>query len=68
MPVGPSLFRPSAANAYQGDFVARVADSYQHVTGRSLYDVAGMDPAAPGLSAWNGDFASCVIAAMTRPH
>jgi hypothetical protein len=54
---GPSLSHPSAANAYLGDFVVRVADSFRRVTGESLYALAGIDPAVPGLTAWTGRFA-----------
>jgi hypothetical protein len=57
MSIGPSLSPPDAANAWQGAFVARVADSFARVTGRSLYQEAGFDPAAPGLAAWTGPFA-----------
>jgi len=57
MSIGPSLSRPGAANSYQGEFVARVAESFAHVTGRSLYEEAGLDPKAPGRSAWMGGVA-----------
>ncbi len=57
MSPGPSLSHPSAANAYLGDFVVRVAESFRRVTGESLYALAGIDPAVPGLTAWTGRFA-----------
>jgi hypothetical protein len=57
MNIGPVLARPDAANGFQGDFIARVARSFAHVTSRDLFIEAGIDPAAPGTSAWNGDFA-----------
>lgn len=44
-------------NGFQGDFVARVARSFAHVTGRDLFAEAGMHPAAAGASAWNASFA-----------
>jgi hypothetical protein len=57
MSIGPSLSRPSPGNSYHGEFVARVAESFAHVTGRSLYEEAGLDPRALGRSAWEGGFA-----------
>jgi hypothetical protein len=57
MTIGPVLARPDAANGFQGDFVARVARSFAHVTGRDLFAEAGIDPAEPGASAWRGSFA-----------
>ena len=57
MGIGPVLARPDAANGFQNDFVARVARSFAHVTGRDLYAEAGIDLAAPGISAWDGNFA-----------
>jgi hypothetical protein len=57
MTTGPVLAMPAAANGYQGDFVMRVARSFAHVTGRDLFTEAGLDAAAPGQSAWDGQFA-----------
>jgi hypothetical protein len=57
MGIGPVLAMPDAANGFQDDFVARVARSFAHVTRRDLFAEAGIDPAAPGISAWSGTFA-----------
>jgi hypothetical protein len=48
---------PSAANAWHNAFIARVVDAFARVTGGDLVSEAGLDPAALGRSAWEGDFA-----------
>ena len=48
---------PSAANAWQGAHVARVVAAFARVTGGDLVAEAGLDPAALGRSAWEGNFA-----------
>jgi hypothetical protein len=45
--------QPAPANDFQSAFVTRVAESFVRVTGGNI----GLDPAAPGRSAWGGDFA-----------
>ena len=55
--VGPSLATPGEANNYHAAFVARLAASFAHVTGRNLIAEAGLDLGDLGLSAWLGDFA-----------
>ena len=57
MGIGPVLAMPDVGNGFQGDFVLRVARSFAHVTGRDLLAEAGIDAAAPGMSAWRGRFA-----------
>ncbi|HWC64183.1 MAG TPA: MEKHLA domain-containing protein, partial [Rhizomicrobium sp.] len=57
MSLGPALSLPGENNDYHAGFIARVADSFHHVTGRSLVRDAGLDPRALGRSAWFGDFA-----------
>lgn len=52
-----TLALPSAANDWQGDHVARVAAAFALVTGGDLVAEAGLDPAALGRSAWEGNFA-----------
>lgn len=54
---GPVLDPPSAQNRYQQDFIRRVVEAFGHATGRDLVREAGLDPAAPGESAWQGGFA-----------
>jgi hypothetical protein len=51
--IGPILDLPAAANRYQAGFVARVARAFRHATGHDL----PLDAAAPGESAWFGEFA-----------
>lgn len=51
--IGPILDLPAAANRYQAAFIVRVAQAFRRATGRNL----PLDPAAPGESAWFGDFA-----------
>ena len=48
---------PSAVNDWQGAHVARVAAAFARVTGGDLIAEAGLDPAALGKSAWEGNFA-----------
>jgi hypothetical protein len=55
--IGPTLSLPGENNGYHADFIARVAQSFHHVTGRSLLEEAALDPKALGLSAWFGEFA-----------
>ena len=55
--VGPSLAAPGEGNNYHAAYVARLAASFAHVTGRSLIAEARLDPADVGRSAWLGDFA-----------
>jgi hypothetical protein len=57
MTFGAPLAAPARENDYQAVFVARVADAFARVTGKSLIAEAGLDPAALGKSAWLGDFA-----------
>ncbi len=57
MSIGPSLSLPAETNDYHAGFIARVAQSFHQVTGRSLLNEAGLDPKALGRSAWFGDFA-----------
>jgi len=52
-PTGPVLDLPSARNRYQEAFIRRVAEVFRRATGGDL----GLDPAAPGESAWTGGFA-----------
>src|SRR6188768_2845619 len=49
--------QPSAANDFHSDFVARIAASFDRATGGDLVREAGLDPAALGRSAWEGQFA-----------
>jgi len=49
--------QPSHDNDWQSGFVARVVASFARVTGGDLVREAGLDPAALGRSAWDGDFA-----------
>jgi hypothetical protein len=55
--IGPLLTHPCEANDYHSAHIRRVAGSYARVTGGSLEQEAGLDGAAPGRSAWFGDFA-----------
>jgi hypothetical protein len=48
---------PDAGDDYQAAFIARVAESFAHVTGKSFIAEAGLDPNALGQSAWAGNFA-----------
>jgi hypothetical protein len=48
---------PAPDNAYQADHVARLAAAFARVSGDDLYAETGIDPAAPGPSAWHGNFA-----------
>lgn len=52
-----TLAAPAPANAYQGDFIARVVEAFARVTGGDLVAEAGLDPAQLGKSAWEGQFA-----------
>jgi hypothetical protein len=49
--------QPSTANDFQSAFVARLAASFDRATGGDLMREAGLDPAALGQSAWEGNFA-----------
>jgi hypothetical protein len=49
--------QPSPANDFQSPYVARLAASFDRATGGALAREAGLDPAALGQSAWEGDFA-----------
>ena len=55
--LGPVLEPPGPANGWHGAYVTRLADAFARVTGGDLYAEAGIDPAAPGFSAWQGNFA-----------
>ena len=55
--IGPHLAVPGPANDWQGNHVARLAESFARVTGRDLIAEMGLDPARLGQSAWEGDFA-----------
>jgi hypothetical protein len=48
---------PAPANKFQSAFVARLAASFDRATGGDLVQEAGLDPAALGQSAWEGQFA-----------
>jgi hypothetical protein len=52
MPIGPILDRPAQANAWQDDYIKRVAGSFMRVTGAPL-----LQSQTPGQGAWLGDFA-----------
>jgi hypothetical protein len=49
--------QPAADNDWQSGFVARVAASFDRAIGGDLIAAAGLDPAALGRSAWDGNFA-----------
>lgn len=48
---------PSSADNWHQDHVARVVAAFARVTGGDLVAEAGLDPAALGKSAWEGNFA-----------
>ena len=48
---------PSQANNWHQDFVARIVEAFARVTDGDLIAEAGLDPAALGRSAWDGNFA-----------
>src|SRR5262245_10760071 len=53
----PLMDLPASANDFQSAFVARLAASFDRATGGDLVREAGLDPAALGQSAWEGNFA-----------
>jgi hypothetical protein len=55
--IGPVLGPPGESNDYHAPFIARVVESFHHVTGGDLVREAGLDPKALGRSAWLGEFA-----------
>ena len=57
MTLGPLLAAPVHENNYQAAFIRRVIDSFARATGKSLIHQSGIDPEAPGRSAWLGNFA-----------
>ena len=49
--------QPSPTNDWQSGFVARAVAAFDRATGDDLVREAGLDPAALGQSAWEGNFA-----------
>jgi len=49
--------QPAPENDWQSAFIARAASAFGRATGGDLVREAGLDPAALGRSAWEGNFA-----------
>ncbi len=49
--------QPAPENDWQSPFVAALVASFDRATGGDLVSEAGLDPAALGRSAWDGNFA-----------